>query len=246
FGRLRHLGADVDVAPAIRSLTRLDTWIDETYREILANKNKELNHLTPTVAFYLYGRSFFLKDKRIELKHNEAVQYFLGQAKTDWLKLGERQSQGHLAVALKRFGDKDTANAIMKSIGERSVSNEEMGMFWRDTELSWWWYRAPIETQALMIEAFDEVANDAKAVEECKVWLLKQKQTQDWKTTKASADAVYALLLRGRDALASDARVEVSVGGKSIEPDKVEAGTGFYEEKFAASEIKPKLSQISV
>jgi len=40
----------------------------------------------------------------------------------------------------------------MKSIKERSVSNEEMGMFWRDTELSWWWYRAPIETQALMIE----------------------------------------------------------------------------------------------
>ena len=44
-----------------------------------------------------------------------------------------------------------------------------------------------------MIEAFDEVANDKVAVEDCKVWLLKQKQTQDWKTTKATADAVYAL-----------------------------------------------------
>ena len=77
------------------------------------------------------------------------------------------------------------------------MTNEELGMFWRDTELSWWWYRAPIETQALMIEAFDEVMNDAAAVEDCKVWLLKQKQTQDWKTTKATADAVYALLLRG-------------------------------------------------
>jgi len=28
----------------------------------------------------------------------------------------------------------------MKSLKERSVSNEELGMFWRDTELSWWWY----------------------------------------------------------------------------------------------------------
>ena len=35
-------------------------------------------------------------------------------------------------------------------------------MFWRDTELSCWWYRAPIETQAMMIEAFDEVMNDAE------------------------------------------------------------------------------------
>lgn len=246
FGRLRHLGVDVDIAAAVRSLTRLDTWIDETYREILARKSKDANHLTPTIALYLYGRSFFLNDKRIEPNHNEAVQYFLAQAKTYWLELNNRQSQGHLAIALKRFGDKATPSAIMKSIGERSVTNEEMGMFWRDTELSWWWYRAPIETQALMIEAFDEVMNDAKTVEECKVWLLKQKQTQDWKTTKATADAVYALLLRGRDLLASDALVEVSLGGKEIHPDKVEAGTGFYEEKFDGAEVKPKLSQITV
>ena len=114
----------------------------------------------------------------------------------------------------------------MRSIKERSVSNEELGMFWRELELSWWWYRAPIETQAMMIEAFDEVMNDAQAVEDCKVWLLKQKQTQDWKTTKATADAVYALLLRGTNLLASDALVEVSLADTPIKPEKVEAGTG--------------------
>ena len=140
----------------------------------------------------------------------------------------------------------------MASLKERSVSNEETGMFWRDTELSWWWYRAPIETQALMIEAFDEVMGDAQAVEECRVWLLKQKQTQDWKTTKATADAVYALLLRGKDILASDALVELQLGGIDITPKRaeplraVEAGTGFYERRFAASDIKPKLGEIIV
>ena len=71
---------------------------------------------------------------------------------------------------------------------------------------------APIETQAMMIEAFDEVINDVESVEACRVWLLKQKQTQDWKTTKATADAVYGLLLRGSDLLASDALVQVSLG----------------------------------
>ena len=146
------------------------------------------------------------------------------------------------------------------------MTNEELGMFWRETELSWWWYRAPIETQALMIEAFDEVMADAQAVEECKVWLLKQKQTQDWKTTKATADAVYALLLRGRDLLASDKLVEVTVGGMSVTPSpalrapsppagargrqeasqRVEPGTGFYERRFAGSDIKPKLGEITV
>jgi len=88
--------------------------------------------------------------------------------------------------------------------------------------------------------------NDAAAVEDCKVWLLKQKQTQDWKTTKATADAVYALLLRGENLLASDALVEVTLGDLAIKPEKVEAGTGFYEQKFVRSEIKPDMGRITL
>ena len=246
FGRLRHLGADIDVAPAVKALTRLDSWIDETYRRILERGHKDECHLSATIALYLYGRSFFIDDQPIASQPKEAVDYFLGQAKTYWLKLANRQSQAHLAIALKRFGDRQTPQDIMRSISERSVHNDELCMFWRELERSWWWYRAPIETQAMMIEAFDEVMNDAQAVEDCKVWLLKQKQTQDWKTTKATADAVYALLLRGTDLLASDALVEVSLGGEPIRPENVEAGTGFYEHRFAGSEIKPQFGEITV
>ncbi len=246
FGRLRHLGVDLDVASAIQSLTRLDAWIEETYREILKHGDKDKNHLSTTIALYLYGRSFFLEDQPVDAAHREAVEYFLGQARRYWLDLANRQSQAHLAVALKRFGDGETPQAIMRSIKERSVTDEELGMFWRELELSWWWYRAPIETQAMMIEAFDEVMNDAQAVEDCKVWLLKQKQTQDWKTTKATADAVYGLLLRGTDLLASDALVEVSLADTTVKPQAVEAGTGFYEQRFAGPEVKPALGAITV
>ena len=246
FGRMRHLGVDIDVASAIKALGHLDGLIDKRYREIVKHKQKDRNNLTPRIALYLYGRSFFLEDRAIDARHREAVNYFLDQAKTYWLKLANRQSQAHLAVALKRFGNKTTPLAIMRSIKERSVSDEEMGMFWRELELSWWWYRAPIETQAMMIEAFDEVMNDVESVEACKVWLLKQKQTQDWKTTKATADAVYGLLLRGTNLLASDVLVEVALGGKVIKPEAVEAGTGFYEKRFVGPEIRPQLGQITV
>src|SRR4029450_12239629 len=90
--------------------------------------------------------------------------------------------------------------------------------------------------------------------EECRIWLLKQKQTQDWKTTKATADAVYALLLRGRDLLASDALVELTIGGVNVTPKSnesapapaVEAGTGFYEKRFPAADVKPKFGEITV
>ncbi len=246
FGRMRHLGVDISVAPAVKSLTRLDGWINTIYRRILEADRKDDNHLTHTIALYLYGRSFFLEDQAIGGEHREAVDYFLGQAKKHWLVLGNRQSQAHLAVALHRFGDKDIPKDIMRSIKEHSVTDEELGMFWRDTEFSWWWYRAPIETQAMMIEAFDEVMGDAEAVEDCKVWLLKQKQTQDWKTTKATADAVYALLLRGANLLASDQLVEVALADKVIEPEDVEAGAGFYEERFTGPEIKPEMGRVTV
>ncbi|HSU52751.1 MAG TPA: alpha-2-macroglobulin family protein, partial [Candidatus Dormibacteraeota bacterium] len=223
FGRLRHLGVEVDVAPAVRSLQGLDAWMTEHYQNIMRGGDPDKYVPSATDALYLYGRSFFLKDMPIGSGNLTAIDFFLKQSRKFWLKTENRQSQGHLAIALSRFNtfnhfNDTTPIDIMKSIKERSVSAEEMGMFWRDTEYSWYWFRAPLETQALMIEAFDEIMQDANTVEECKVWLLKQKQTQDWKTTKATADAVYALLLRGKNVLASDALVEVSVGGKSLTP----------------------------
>ena len=80
FGRLRHLGVAIDLAPAVKSLDRLDGWIDQLYREILRTGKKEQNHLTATIALCLYGRSFFLNDKPIAPQQKEAVEYFLGQA----------------------------------------------------------------------------------------------------------------------------------------------------------------------
>jgi uncharacterized protein YfaS (alpha-2-macroglobulin family) len=246
FARLRDLGAEVDVAPAIRALHSLDAWMARRHAAILKHAHPEDYVPGSLEAFYLYGRSFYLADQPVAPAHRAAVDFFLGQSLKFWTKVGSRQTEAHLALALQRFGDKATPQAIMKSLKERSVNNEELGMFWRDEEHSWWWYHAPIETQALMIEAFDEITGDAQAVEDCKVWLLKQKQTQNWKTTKATADAVYGLLRRGTSLLASDALVEVTFGGETIQPEKVEAGTGFYEQKFVRSEIKPAMGQISV
>src|SRR6185436_11104345 len=56
----------------------------------------------------------------------------------------------------------------------------------------------------------------------------------------------YALLLRGSNVLASDALVEMSLGRETIKPEKIEAGTGFYEQKFVRGEIKPEMGEITV
>ncbi len=245
FARLRHLGATVDLSLAERSLEALDGWMQERYEQLRREENTDGNRITPLMAFYLYGRSYFLPTHPIRPEHREALDFWQRQGREHWTGMG-RQSQAHLALGLHRFGDRETPVAIMNSIREHAVFDEEMGMHWRDLERNWWWYRAPIETQALMIEAFDEIMGDAEAVEEAKVWLLKQKQTQDWKTTKATADAVYAILLRGTDLLGSDALVEVTLGGERVEPGEVEPGTGFYEARYVRAEIRPEMGEIKV
>lgn len=262
FGRLRHLGAPVDVHLALLALRHLDQWMADNYRDIQQRPEPEKYVLNAHDALYLYGRSFFLNDVRIAPEHEPALRFFLGQARTNWAKIGQRQSQAHVALALQRFAvwlnsSDAIPMVILRSLKERSVSDPEMGMSWRDTGSNWWWYHAPIETHALMIEAFDEVARDSQAVENLRVWLLKQKQTTDWKTTKATADAVYSLLLRGRDLLSDRTLARLKVGGQDITPpagagrqlqsaSAVEPGTGFYEVRFAAADVKPRFGRIEV
>ena len=247
FGRLRHLGTkNVDISLALKALSALDDWMNQKFKKIISRPHPESYVLSATDTLYLYGRSFFIKDKNISPKNQEALNFFLSQGRKHWLNIHHRMSKGHLAIALKRFDDLQTSKAIMASIKEHAVHHDEMGMFWRDTELSWWWYHAPIETQALMIEAFDEVMNDQASVEDCKVWLLKQKQTQNWKTTKATADAIYGLFIRGKNLLSSDALVEVSLGDQTIEPKNIEPGTGFYQETYVKNEIKASMGNISL
>ncbi|MDQ8203558.1 alpha-2-macroglobulin family protein [Pelagicoccus sp. SDUM812003] len=246
FGRLRHLGVETDMQLALDALPALDDWIKDRYQDVQKLDSPQAYAPAPLECLYLYGRSFFLADRPISESHREAVDFFIEQAKARWLDVSSRQNQAQLALALQRFGEGKTAIDIVRSLNERSLKSEEMGMYWSGNDRSWWWHQAPIETQALMIEAFDEVAQDAQAVEDLKVWLIKQKQTNSWKTTKGTADAIYALLLRGDDLLSSDELVSVTLGSYEVKPENVEAGTGFYQKTFTPGEIEPAMGQITV
>ncbi|GAB4491453.1 MAG: alpha-2-macroglobulin family protein [Raineya sp.] len=236
-----------------RAISYADRMIADDYEHLKACVKRgsckfENNNLGYTQIQYLYARSYF-KDIAIPNGSKEAFNYYLGQAKKFWLSY-PLYTEGMLCLALDRFGDKQTPQAMIKSFTEKSLSNEEFGMYWKQ-ERSWWWYHASIETQALMIEVYDEVGKNQKAVEDLKVWLLKQKQTQDWKTTRATAEACYALLRRGSDALASEQLVEVSVGGEVVRPSeatetKVEAGTGYFKTAWGAEQVRPEMGNIKV
>ncbi len=230
----------------------LDSKIEEDYDWLKKHYTKqelEKNLLNYTAIHYLYGRSYFT-DIPIPASSKEAFDYYFKQSENYWLSQS-KYMQAMIALYLNRYNQKLIAADIIKSLKEKSTDNQEMGMYWIDNVSGWYWYQAPIEQQALMIEVFDEVANDQKSVNDMKIWLLKQKQTQDWKTTRATTEAVYALLLRGTDWLASDKQVKIFIADKLIDPQKidnvkVEAGTGYFKTSWSGTEIKPKMGNVTV
>jgi hypothetical protein len=260
FGRLRAAGVDLDIQPALATLPWLDGHFVE-WRNEAKKRGKGEPTIDSGVALALYARSFFAADMPPQGEAAAAIDFWRNNARTTWMKVDARRSQGHLAIALFRSGDRETALSIIDSLRERAVDadvkpGEEkdawQGMWWRDPHPAWWqWAAAPIETQGVMIEAFDEVAGDREAVEALKVWLLSQKRTSQWRGNRATADAVGALLGRGADLLASTELVTVDIGGEKIEPGndgapRAEAGTGFIETRFTRREIEPRMGTITL
>ena len=154
FGRMRAMDVDIDAGMAIKAVNRLDDWMNRTYLRIKQHGNLEANNLSSLIAQYLYCRSFFLKDRAIAPQHREAVEYFINQAVkkekdgTQYFLRLSRMNQAQVAIAMNRIGEfqkkveYDRLCLIVASIKERSVTDEELGLFWRDLEYSHWWYRA--------------------------------------------------------------------------------------------------------
>jgi hypothetical protein len=152
-------------------------------------------------------------------KDKEPERLFVAHLRKEWIGLG-LESQALGAIAMKRRGEAALAEEIMASVKERGVLSEELGMYWKVPYFfSSSVFAAPVSTQALIVEAFREVTQDEESAEACNVWLLKQKQTQDWTTTAATADAIYALMLGGgADLLVGDKLAEVTLGGVKVDP----------------------------
>jgi uncharacterized protein YfaS (alpha-2-macroglobulin family) len=248
-----------------RALYYLDNKILDDYNSLLKqadkifanskNKDRKIeeylnkNHTSNFQVHYLYTRSFY---KEISIPNNvkKAVNYYTSQAEKYWLDYN-LYSKGLITLVANRNENYSLANKILQSLKETSITNEELGMYWKENRPSYFWHQAPIETQALMIEVFTELKADIKDVDNLKIWLLKNKQTNRWNTTKATTEAVYALLLQGTNWIETTDFVKVKIGSQEIDPlklkdTKVEAGTGYYKKSWKAYEITPEMAKVTI
>ncbi len=272
FGHLKKLGVtnldDSTKNMIQKTVTFLDAELLNTYNKLLENAKKESyqpknkkeekqrfdaylakNNLSYDIIQYVYMRSFYT-DIAMNSDLKNAVNYYQNQTISYWNDYN-LYAKGQIALSLFRNDKKTEAAKIVKSLKENAIISDELGMYWKSNTAGYWYYQAPVETQALMIEVFSDIENDTKTIDNLKIWLLKNKQTNQWKTTKATTEAVYALLLNGSDFMAIDEQVNIKIGEQEIIPTKlksvkVEAGSGYFKTSWDSSEIKKEMAAVTI
>lgn len=258
IAHLKHLGilleSDYQFDKILeRALVYLDEQSKKRYDRIVANikrygGNLDDDHLSQISIHYLYTRSFFA-ERAVHQGAEEAYTYFMSQAEKHWLKKGF-YAEAMIGLVLKRSGNQ-SFNDIKSSLVERSFYSEELGRYWNMGN-GFQWHELPIESHAMLIEFFTETEEDKSFVEDMKIWLLKNKQTNHWKTTKGTAAAIYALLIQGEEGMISwieeDNTPIIRTGNTQLDltATDTESGTGYFQKTWLSDDISEELSSITI
>ena len=253
FGQLKQRGViEKQLTPEMnqqieritkQAVSFIEKEIIANYEKLNTAKKRDDYKITPTDVYDLYALSFFsstTKDKSLET----ALTFYKQKINAGWNKLGIGQ-QAMAALVLYRSGMQQQSKEIITSLRERAIFNSDLGMYWNQKS-GYYWYESPIENQSLLISAFDEITNEKNDIDMMRMWLLTQKQTTMWPTTRATAEAIYALVLRGSDWTSSTKVATVKIGQEFINMKTAEAGTGFVKKQWNGSEITPDMSQIEI
>ena len=208
------------------------------------NRDRGRLQIDRTQLHYLYACSF---SKRYS-QDQQAFDFYMQQAERSWARFNVYE-QAMIALTMHRFGKPDVAQNILRSLKERAQMSDDMGMYWADNRRGYFWNESPVETQAMLIEAFNEVGSDSRAVNEMKIWLLRNKQTTDWQTTKATSEAIYALLSIDDDLIGdSNEPLDIRIGGKTLKKTSLrpEAGTGYVNTSWNGNEVTKSLANLRI
>ncbi len=250
FGKLQQMGAwsslskaDQNTAQSIcdKAVRYLEYDVAETYRYMKAHSKGKDWPIGSTTLAELYALSFF-KEQNSDKDFVTAKKYYLGSLDKEWTSFNFNQrSKG--AVLLYRSGNEKTAKLMIQSFTECAQKNEQIGMYWPKKYFS---FESHIATHANIMAAYAEIDKDEAMLDQLRVWLLTQKQTTMWENSASTADACYALLMRGSDWFAEGKDVTLRFGETPINTEGGVAGTGFIQRRWNANEVTQEMRQLTV
>ena len=250
FGKLQKMGAwsslskaDQNTAQSIcdKAVRFLEYDVAETYRYMKAHSKGKDWAIGSGTLNELYALSFF-KEQNSDKDFAKAKDYYLKSLDTEWTSFNFNQrSKG--ALVLYRNGNEKTAKLMIQSFKECAQKNEQIGMYWPKKYFS---FESHIATHANIMAAFAEIDQNQEMIDQLRVWLLTQKKTNKWENSASTADAIYALLMRGSDWFAEGKEVTLRFGNTPISTEGGVAGTGFIQRRWNANEVTQEMQQLTV
>lgn len=179
----------------------------------------------------------------------EAHSYFLSLLPRQ-LTTASIQRKAQAAVILQAAGRQADAEAFEASLKEHLVQEKTMGAHFAFNDGYYSWGMMPVTAHVVAMEALSRFEGNATIMEEMKRWLLKQKQTTQWNTPVASADAIYALLCNGRNWLADRGDVTLILGHERLRTTDASAcplqGLGYIKETYEEGNAALKARTLEV
>ena len=250
MGKLQKMGAwsslskaDQNTAQRIcdKAVRFLEYDVAETYRYMKAHSKGKDWPIGSGTLNELFALSFF-KEQNSDKDFATAKKYYLKSLDEEWTTFNFNQrSKG--ALVLYRNGNEKTAKLMIQSFKECAQKNEQIGMYWPKKYFS---FESHIATHANIMAAFAEIDQNQEMIDQLRVWLLTQKQTNKWENSASTADAIYALLMRGSDWFEEGKDVTLRFGNTPINTDGGVAGTGFIQRRWNANEVTQDMRQLTV
>lgn len=125
--------------------------------------------------------------------------------------------KGYLALTLKRRQREADANLVWASVMDSAKLTEEQGTFWAREDRSWLWYNDHVESQAFALRVLAELGREPAKQEGLVQWLFLNKKLNHWKSTRATAEAIYSLLhyLKSNQQLGTPEEIQVNIAGEN-------------------------------
>jgi len=224
----------------------IDREIKRHYDELKKNNPnwEKTQNISTYPLEYLFVRSFY---KGIPLgKAEEAAHFYTNLVEQYWAKNTNLYERAIAAIIMQRKGNTKVAQAIIKSLREHATNKKDLGMYWANNNTSSFMTQSATSIHTFIMEAFYEVGASEKEMDEMKLWLLKQKQTQLWESVPATVNSINILLKTGTNWLESEGKVNIQLGNKTINTNQKELGTGYLKEVVEAPSITADMNKITV
>ncbi|MDR1527782.1 MAG: hypothetical protein LBS46_08985 [Dysgonamonadaceae bacterium] len=160
---------------------------------------------------------------------DEAARFYTGIVEKHWNNRTDLYSRALAARVMQQRGSTKTAQAILKSLREHASRKPDRGMYWANNPTHSFMTQSAVCVHTFIMEAFREAGAASAEMDEMKLWLLKQKQTQEWESVPATVNAIDMLLKTGGNWLESAGEVTVSLGNRPLNPGTAEPGTGYWK-----------------